>query len=237
MKNKIIYFIKLVICFLLFYFISDILKYLLLIFNVDYKSLSIKGLVIYQLIASLIIFITLIILYFKDYKKDFKEFKNNLSKNIVYIIKMFVLFIILKFIITFISVGILLLLGYDASLITSVNQELIESYVKTAPIMMLISSSIIAPIYEEGLFRLGFRKIINNKFVFILVSGTLFGLMHIFPLENGVTLILGLIQSITYVTMGIFLAYIYAKRDNIFISTGVHFLNNIISMLAMINML
>ena len=56
---------------------------------------------------------------------------------------------------------------------------------------MFISTSILAPIYEEILFRLGFKKCINNKLMFIIISGTLFGLIHIFPtdLSLGVALI------------------------------------------------
>ena len=237
MKEKIAYIIKLAISFLLFFFIRSILKFSLSLFNIDFSKLSNKELVIYQLLASFIIFIILFILYYKDYKKDLYKFKKDVKNNVIYIIKMFIIFIILKFILSFISMLILVLLGYDISVLTSVNQELIVSYVKAAPILMLISSSILAPLYEEGLFRLGIGKVIKNKIVFVLISGALFGFLHIFPLDSSISLVIGLIQSITYVSMGIFLSYIYAKKDNIFISTGVHFLNNIISILAIIRMI
>ena len=102
---------------------------------------------------------------------------------------------------------------------------------------MAISTSLFAPIYEEFLFRLGFRKVLGNNMLFVIISGVLFGLLHIFPLDDGVSLTLGIFQSISYVSMGIFLAYVYKKYNNIFYSIGIHFLNNFISILTMINML
>ena len=77
----------------------------------------------------------------------------------------------------------------------------------------------------------------NWGILFVLVSGFTFGLMHVFPLNEGVDLLLGLIQSISYVTMGLFLAYYYQKTNNIFSSIGLHFLNNFLSVLIMINMM
>ena len=68
-------------------------------------------------------------------------------------------------------------------------------------------------------------KVINSRSVygilfkgilFVLISGFIFGIMHVFPLENGMPLVLGVVQSISYITMGIFLAHIYNKTDNIF---------------------
>ena len=38
--------------------------------------------------------------------------------------------------------------------------------------------------------------------------------MHVFPLEDGVELLLGITQSISYVTMGIFLSLVYYKTNN-----------------------
>ena len=42
------------------------------------------------------------------------------------------------------------------------------------------------------------------------------------------------IGSITYVTMGIFLAYYYAKHENIYINIGLHSLNNIFSYVVLL---
>lgn len=237
MKEKIYNLLKLLLCFIFFFCIGDIFSYVLGIFGIDVTKFSNKVLVIYQFIMSFIIFIVLFFTYKKTIKKDYESFRKEKNKNITYIIKMFVIFMIVKYLVSFISVLIMTLLNFDTSSMTSVNQNLIESYVKASPILMLISTAIFAPFYEEVLFRLGFKKVFKNKYIFVILSGMIFGLMHVFPLEDGIPLMLGIMQSITYVTMGIFLSYVYYKMDNIFISIGIHFLNNLLSVLAMINML
>lgn len=236
MRDRLYNILKLVLCLLFFFFIGNILKFTLNIFGINVDNLSVLKEALFQTIASFIMCIVLFLLYRKRVIKDFKEFINKFGKNIVYVIKMFILFMIVKYVVSFISVFIMILLGFDTSSMTSVNQNLIESYIKTAPILMFLTTSIFAPFYEEILFRLGFKKVFKNKWLFIIISGSLFGLMHVFPLSDGVELLLGITQSISYVTMGIFLSLIYYKTDNIFMSIGVHFLNNFISIITMINM-
>ena len=237
MREKIYEILKLLLCFIFFFCIGDLTTYVLNLLGINIDLLSNKGLVIYQFVMSLVIFAIMFIAYNKYIKKDFYSFKKNINKNITYIIKMFVIFMIVKYIVSFISVFIMMLLKFDTSSMTSVNQNLIETYVKASPFLMVISTAILAPFYEEVLFRLGIKKVLKNKFLFVFISGMIFGLMHVFPLEKGISLTLGLTQSITYVTMGMFLSYSYYKTDNIFISVGIHFLNNLLSVLAMINMI
>ena len=43
-----------------------------------------------------------------------------------------------------------------------------------------------------------------------------------------------IINSISYIAMGMYLAYIYAKENNIYINIGVHSLNNILSMIVLL---
>ena len=149
---------------------------------------------------------------------------------------MFIIFIIVKYVISIISLLILMGLGYEVDAINSVNQSTIEGFIKISPILMTITCSFIGPFYEEVLFRMGMKKMIGKKYMFIISSGLLFGLLHIFPLSEGISLELGIIQSISYVTMGIFFAYVYEKSNNIFTTIGLHFLNNFISVLVMLKM-
>ena len=237
MREKLYMILKLLLCFLLFFSVGNIVTYILNLFNINIELLSNKWLVVYQFVVSFIMFVALFLAYNKSVKKDLKDFKKEKNKNITYIVKMFILFMIVKYIVSFISVLIMTLLKYDTNAMTSVNQNLIETYIKTSPFLMLVSTAFFAPFYEEVLFRMGMKKVFKNKYIFIILSGMIFGLMHIFPLEEGISLGLGIMQSITYVTMGIFLSYTYYKTDNIFISIGIHFLNNFLSVLVMINML
>lgn len=235
-KDKIYNILKLLLCLVFFFSISNITSFILKIFNIDKNSIGIYGNTLYQFIVSLILFILLLILYRDTIKKDYKDFKKNIKNNIIYIIKMFIIFVIVKYLISIISTIIMMMLGIDTNNIISTNQSVLEDYIKVAPILMFISVSILGPFYEEGIFRLAFKKVISNKWLYIIISGSLFGLLHIFPLSEGVTLLVGIIQSISYVTMGIFFSYIYYKKDNIFFTIGLHFLNNFISILVMLKM-
>jgi len=235
MKEKLISIIKLLFSILVFFIVGTITKNILDIFNFNIDSEM--RLIFLQLISSIILFALLFLIYYKDIKNDFKVLKKNIGKKVVLIVKLFLLFIIVKYFVSFVTAIIMVMLKLDMNSITSVNQELIETYIKRAPLLMAISTSILAPIYEEFLFRLGFKKVLGNNILFVIVSGTLFGLLHVFPLEEGITLSLGIIQSISYVTMGILLAYVYKKYNNIYYSIGIHFLNNFISILTMINMI
>jgi len=235
MKDKLINILKLLFSILLFFIVGTVTKNILVILhlNIDREM----RMILLQLISSIIIFVLLFIIYYKDIKKDFLIFNKNKKDKIVLIIKLFLLFIVVKYAVGLITAIIMMMLKLDTNTITSVNQELIETYIKRAPLLMAISTSLLAPIYEELLFRLGFKKVFGNNMLFVLISGTLFGLLHVFPLEEGISLTLGIVQSISYVSMGIFLAFVYKKYNNIYYSIGIHFLNNFISILTMINML
>lgn len=226
------YLIKLIICFLLFYFVGDTIKWILTLLNIDITN---KLVVLLQLICSSIILIVLILLYKKDIKEELRKVKKDKEKVIGYILKMFLIFMVVKFLVGILSGVLLLLFNMDIESLNSVNQSTIEILAKESPLLIFISSSILAPVYEELLFRLGIKRVIKNKYVFMITSGLIFGLLHIFPLSDGITLALGLIQSITYVTMGVFLAYTYESSDSIVNSIGVHFLNNLLSILVVIN--
>ncbi len=234
-KNRIYNILKLLICLVFFFSLNDISSLILKLLNIN--SLSNKENVILQFILSLVLVLFTTILYINTIKKDYKKLKNNLSKNISLIIKYFIIFTILKYSVSFLSVIILTIFKYDTTNIISNNQNLIQEYIKASPILMFISVSFLGPYYEEILFRLSFKKVITNKYLYIIISGTLFGLLHIFPLSDGITLILGIIQSISYVVMGIYFSYVYYKTDNIFISMGLHLLNNLLSVIMMLNML
>ena len=205
MRDRVTDILKLLICFVVFFCIGDISSFILRIFGIDMNNFSTGGIITYQFIVSLIMFILLLILYYKKFKEDFIKFKENTKDNINYIIKAFIIFMILKYLVGFVSIIILMIFGYDTSSFNSANQELIESFVRLYPIIMIISSAFLAPMYEEGIFRLGIKSVIKNKWLFIIISGLIFGLMHIFPLDEGVTL-------------------------------GLGFLNNLLSILVMINM-
>ncbi|MBQ8234787.1 MAG: CPBP family intramembrane metalloprotease, partial [Bacilli bacterium] len=66
-------------------------------------------------------------------------------------------------------------------------------------------------------------KIFKNKYLFIFISGFIFGSLHVF---NDSMVISDLLYLIPYCTPGFIFAYILTKSDNIFNTIGLHFIHN-----------
>lgn len=113
---------------------------------------------------------------------------------------------------------------------TSSNQEEIIKTFDKAPIYTLILATIFAPILEELVFRLSIRKMFKNNTIFIIVSGLLFGLMHVIEANS----IQELLFIIPYSIPGCIFAYTLIKSDNILVPIGLHFIHNSFMMIIQI---
>ena len=99
------------------------------------------------------------------------------------------------------------------------------------PILVAILSMFYAPIAEELMFRGTIRKFIKNKKTFILVSGILFGLLHV--IDDSKTLA-EFSYVIVYSVLGIYLSTLYAKTNNLCTNIFMHFLQNTLSVIGML---
>ena len=230
MKDNVKNIFKLIISFVLFFNISLVITYIFKLVGINYSDFNYIDYACLNTFIELIMFVVVILFYKKYLKKDLVLFKLNKKDYIKKIISYFLIFLVVKYGVALFSSLLLVMLGSD--LVTSENQESVVTLAKTLPFMMMISTSLLAPFVEEGIFRLGIRKVINNKYLFILVSGLIFGFMHIFPTE--LPLYVALIESLNYVTMGLLLAYIYNETDNIYVVVIIHALNNLLSMLMIL---
>lgn len=103
------------------------------------------------------------------------------------------------------------------------NEEAVRNTFAQAPVYMFIASVFLAPVLEEFVFRQGIRNIFSNDKLFIIMSGLIFGGLHVVGTINNWT---DLLYLIPYCTPGFIFAYILSKTDNIFVSTGLHFFHN-----------
>ena len=103
------------------------------------------------------------------------------------------------------------------------NEESVRAMFKLNPVYMYISAVIFAPLVEELVFRQGIRNICGKNIVFILVSGFVFGALHVF---TSATTTLDLLYLIPYSALGIAFATMLYKTENIFVSMGFHFMHN-----------
>ncbi|OHE40216.1 MAG: hypothetical protein A2Y16_00355 [Tenericutes bacterium GWF2_57_13] len=113
----------------------------------------------------------------------------------------------------------------------SENEATIASLFKPDPVILgtlFLTLCVFTPIVEETIFRkvlFGFFPKKLGPTLPILLSGLIFGLMHVATAGD-------LPQAIPYVMMGFVFGYVYwSSGRNIYVTMGVHFLNNFISFL------
>lgn len=88
-----------------------------------------------------------------------------------------------------------------------------------------------APLVEECVFRGAIRRFIRKDWLYIAVSGLLFGLIHVIgeaSLLDAITL------SLPYITIGCGAAYLYTQSGNMFTNMSYHFLHNSIAVFFLI---
>lgn len=228
MKKRLIDIFKLGLILIIFFNIGSIFSFILTKIGFDLDVFNYKDTAYVEVLIGLFLFVLLFLIYKKTIIKDYKLLKEDLINNLKKCFTIFGILLLVKFATAF-AVSILsAVLGIEV--LQSNNQNIIDSLVKNAPIMMLISSVVMAPFTEEVIFRLGFKKVIKNSNVFIVISGLVFGLIHIMPSTLSLPIIL--VQSMIYIALGLALAYIYDKEKNIFFVIIPHAMNNLFGILA-----
>ena len=170
------------------------------------------------------IFILVFAFNYKSIFYHFTIFKNNIKEYLPFIIKRY-----------FIMLGIMIIVSipivvFNGGVVSSNQQELNNQF-KNFPLLVALLSCIYAPIVEELIFRLDVSRIIKNKYVFIIISGVLFGTLHMINKMSGISDILYIIQ---YSALGICLAKAYKDTNNIFVSISMHFIQNTLSTIMML---
>jgi membrane protease YdiL (CAAX protease family) len=202
--------------FLIYFLISEFAAIPFYLLGVDLETVSTIIKCIYTIIIQLII-ILLIFLLFRDYIiKSFNDFKENHNKYFkTYFKYWFVLLGLMA-----LSNGLIMLIDPSA---TAKNQDAVNELFKQLPVYTFILSVFLAPVVEELAFRLSFRAIFKNKYLFIFFSGILFGSFHVIgSFENAIDLL----YIIPYSVPGWIFAYTLQKSDNIFVPMSLHFLHN-----------
>lgn len=160
-----------------------------------------------------------LVCYFKELKNDFKIFIKNFKVYLPFVIKSY-----LK------MLGVMLLVAIPIVLLnsgkTSSNQLLVNAMFKKIPVAAFVLSTFYAPFIEESVFRMSLSKLFNNKTLFIIVSGFLFGSLHII---DKFTSSCDLLYIFQYSALGICLAKAYYDSKNIFVSISMHFLQNFLA--------
>ena len=198
-------FINLLIGFLTIsaYFVLSILEVpFLSLFNINSTSpLYLKT--IFMILYSIVMLIILILINYKSLKNDIVDIKKNhkkyFSKYIKYWFFAIIIMMFSNFIISLLNKGNI-----------AGNEETIRTTLKAAPIYMIFSAIVFAPISEELVFRRSLKNIITSPTAFILISGLIFGGLHV----------------VSNINSWVDLLYLLSKTDNVLVSMGLHFMHN-----------
>lgn len=170
---------------------------------------------IYSLFMEFIIILCIFFLFQKEITNSFKDIKKN---NLKYF-KKYLKYYLLAVIVMISSNALISILGGGIS----ENESSIRTSFQVSPIYIFVASVIFAPILEEFTFRGCFRAIFKNDVLFILTSGLVFGSLHLITMPLNA---LFPIYLLSYSSCGFAFAYMLAKTNNIFVSTGFHFMHN-----------
>lgn len=193
-------------------------------FNVDLNNITSKDYVIYYTISSFTLSILLIFIYrkdfFRDFKNYFKDFRKNFEVSFKYWIAGLVIMYVSNLFITFVLNKQL-----------AGNEEAVRNYLVTLPLLMTFDAAICAPINEELTFRKSFKEIFPSKWVYVVMSGLIFGSLHV---ASYIETFSDIIYLIPYSALGIAFALLYYKTDNIFSSITMHSIHNLLATLLVL---
>ncbi|MCF0106647.1 MAG: CPBP family intramembrane metalloprotease [Holdemanella sp.] len=155
-------------------------------------------------------------------KYGFKIKKKYFIKN--FSISIIPLMVVVIFGLNFINNLIMLVISYLFNVSTA-QPEFIFGDDRIANAALVVSAVVIAPIFEELLFRGAILRILDryNHTIAIISSSILFAMLH------------GSLAQWTYTfALGLILAYLSLKYDSLLLPMSIHFVNNMISVLMTI---
>ncbi|MBR5662976.1 MAG: CPBP family intramembrane metalloprotease [Bacilli bacterium] len=189
------------------------------------KSLNIKNHLLLNtvyIISEIIITGILVYLYRNDFKGKFKELNSKEgNKKITSSIKIWLLGLL----------GMVIFNIFLSTIIKDIaeNESLNRDTLKDLSFYAYTTMIILTPICEEIIFRLSPSKMFNNKYIYIIFSGLMFGFAHVF-LSSGIQML----YILPYTSLGIAFSSIYANKQNILCSILMHSLHNLICILIIV---
>lgn len=204
---------------LLSYFLYEAIVLIIInALDIDVSKLNFIQKNIYLFVIDIIYLVSLVFIYRKELKEDFKDFKENGAGYIFKYAPLYLLGVILMGITNALLVKV-------TGIEMSTNEQNVRTLIKYYPLYMSFSSVMYAPIVEELIFRKSIKNLFNDNVLFVLMSGLIFGLIHVVGTGNeGINEIL---MGIPYIIMGLDFAYIYAKTKNIFTTMTLHSIHNL----------
>ena len=169
----------------------------------------------YYVIGALLITI-LTLLNWNVIKKDFRKYFKKPKKYIFLTLKYFIFGLIAYSVARFSTILIV-----DAK---PSGTNLISNAFQVFPLYVTFVTIIYTPFVEEIVFRKILKDLIPVKWLFIVLSGCIFGFFHIIGDFSNILEFIALFAPIS--SFGIVIAYAYRKTNNIFVSIFIHLIYN-----------
>lgn len=215
-KNYLIDIIIGIVALFIYFTFQEVEVGILNFLHIDVETMSMTFKVIYLIICEIFEMLILIALFYKKLKVNIEDIKKN---HLTYFRKYFKYWLL----ILMIMMGSNLIIMLFTQNQTSANEQAVRDLLIKSPIYAYFSGVIFAPVVEELIFRRGLRNIFKNDTLFILISGLIFGGLHVI---TGYSSLTDLLYLIPYCTPGIVFAYILVKTDNVFVPMSIHFIHN-----------
>ena len=193
-------------------------------FFIKSKILPAKYNNIYYLLIYVILATIFTLLYKKDLIQDFNKFKKDYKKNLKISFKYYIRGLFIMYLTNYLLIFIFHL---SKSVNELQNIEMIKNNMITHTIIIIL----LAPYIEEIVFRLSFKNMTKDIKLFSIITGIIFGFVHVITsLSNPIMILL----TIPYASVGIGLGYAFRKTDNIFSSISMHMLHNTFTIIIII---
>lgn len=214
--------VKLILIFFMFYFFDYVTLIPIKIFNIT--DISGPTTVLLSTFKSALLAIVLFLIYRKDLIKDWDKFRSNPIDNLDSGIKYWFLGLVGM-------IGSNLLINIFFKPGGAANEQAVQSLITALPWMMLLNAGIIAPFAEEMVFRKAFKDAINNKWLYVLLSGFVFGGLHVL---GSITNWYDILYIFPYSFLGLAFAFAHYETDTIFTSIILHTIHNSVLILSSI---
>lgn len=188
------------------------------ILKIDYQNLNNIIKTILLVINDSLLLLLLSLIYKKTLKKDLAELKNKQKRKQYFFFS--VKCWIIGLIIMVISNSIIAILTNGT---LAANEQEVRKLIDSYPLYMLFQLAIYAPLTEELIFRKSIKDITKNKYLYLFLTGLIFGSLHVL---SSLKTPLDLLYLIPYCSLGATFGYIYYKTNNIYSTITIHAIHN-----------
>lgn len=182
--------------------------------GIDFTNMTLKTSIMLTIIKYIFFLVLLIVIYRKYLIKKWKDFKENFKDYFDLSIKYWITGLVVMYVANIIIMNII---GNAGS-----NEEAVQSIITGYPLAAIFMPTFFAPIIEELIFRKSLQDAVPVKKFFPLISGLVFGYIHVMGATNP----LEYLMIISYGALGYAFGFILNKTDNIYCVIMMHMIHN-----------